>query len=60
MNNKLVYIDNGDTKVLWGKVERIDESLIYFLTQDNRRFTINKKYLVSIREELEQDANKII
>ncbi len=47
---KLVYIDNGTTKLLFGKIESEDNFFIKFITEDGKVFRINKNYIVSIKE----------
>lgn len=50
-NSKLVYQDGNYTKVLYGKIISEDEIFINFETKDGGKVRINKKHIISIKEE---------
>lgn len=46
---KLVYKDDGTTKVLWGEISSEDNVFISFITEDGNFFRINKNNVISIK-----------
>ncbi len=53
---KLVYNDDGITKVLWGRITAEDNIFISFLTEDGNTFRINKNNVVSIKDSGDRDG----
>ena len=47
---KLVYEDNGSTKVLWGNITGEDSFFVNFRTVDNKIFRVNKRHIIAIKD----------
>ena len=48
---KVCWQDGSDAKGVWGKIVDDDVEKVILLTDDGARFTIYKKFLISIMEE---------
>ena len=50
---KIVYQDNGNSKVVFGQIESEDDCFVSIVTTDGTRFRIGKRAITTIKGEVQ-------